>query len=90
MEVNRVGHCVNCGACCRLYNGSGYGHCKHYRTRKVKHCLIYSTRPSACRRFPRSPMDIQNKPECGYMFLDEHGRVIDPFMDKRVRLRLIQ
>jgi hypothetical protein len=34
-------------------------------------------------------MDVENKLECGYYFVDERGRVVDAYMDKRVNLRLV-
>jgi Fe-S-cluster containining protein len=86
----RVGKCVDCGACCTLFTSEGYKTCNHYNSRTVHHCRIYHNRPEPCRLFPRTPMDIENKLSCGYSFVDEYGRIVDGYMDKRVLLRLVK
>jgi Fe-S-cluster containining protein len=67
-----------------------YKRCKAYDPDAEQHCTIYATRPKACRDFPRCPMDIENKPDCGYFFVDEKGQVLKPGMNPRVKLRLIK
>jgi hypothetical protein len=60
-----------------------------YNLEAEKHCMIYDGRPQVCKDFPRAPADLLDKPICGFEFVDDKGRVIDAFEDKRTRLRLI-
>jgi len=90
MKLYRMGECKNCGDCCTLYINGQYKKCIHYDTDKERHCTIYKNRPQECRDFPRSPMELVNKPSCGYWFVDEAGNCVDGWMDKRVRLRLVR
>lgn len=88
--IYRVGQCNNCGDCCIIWHNGQYQRCKWYNLKAEQHCMIYDTRPQVCRDFPRSPLDLEDKPLCSYYFVDEKGRRIDAFMDKRVRLRLVK
>jgi Fe-S-cluster containining protein len=87
--IFRIGECYNCGDCCLLFDSGSYKRCVHYDELAEKHCTIYATRPRWCREFPRSPMDIVGKPHCGFRFVDERGRTVDAFQDKRVKMKLI-
>ena len=88
--IFRVGTCQNCGDCCILWVKDHYERCRWYDLKTEKHCTMYGARPKVCRDFPRSPMDIVNKPLCGYYFVDAQGRVVDSYMDRRVTLRLVK
>lgn len=87
--IYRVGECLNCGDCCILYINGNYKRCMFYDLKAKKHCTAYDARPRVCKDFPRAPMDIQDKPLCGYWFIDDKGRVVDGYEDPRTRLRLI-
>jgi Fe-S-cluster containining protein len=89
-QIYRCGECVNCGDCCILWVDGRYQRCMWYDMTKEKHCMIYKSRPQACRDFPRGPADQLDKPLCGYYFLDEKGRRVDAFQDRRVTLKLLK
>jgi Fe-S-cluster containining protein len=65
VSKDRKGHCVNCGACCKLPNvcpflkpgpdGKGY-------------CGIYSLRPLNCRKYPRTKSELITAETCGFHF----------------------
>jgi len=40
------------------------------------HCEIYETRPEFCRKFPWTPRDLINIPQCGYKFYMGGRRVL--------------
>lgn len=88
--IVRCGGCHDCGDCCILYVNDHYQRCQHYDVDREKHCTIHVKRPQTCRDFPRSPMDVANKPQCGYWFADERGHKMDGFMDLRVKLRRVK
>jgi hypothetical protein len=89
-QIYRVGTCQNCGDCCILWVTDHYERCRFYDLKAEQHCTIYETRPTVCRDFPRCAMDVVNKPLCGYSFVDEKGRIVDAYEDKRVTLRLVK
>lgn len=61
----RTGHCVGCGACCKLpkpciflktdENGRGF-------------CSIYELRPLNCRKYPRTASECLTSATCGFRF----------------------
>ena len=85
----RLGTCQNCGDCCILFVNGKYQRCGHYDVTAKLHCTIHSQRPKACRNFPRGPMDLETKRDCGFYFTDEKGWRVDGDMDKRVSLQLV-
>lgn len=88
--VHRNGSCLNCGECCKtLFHNSQRSICQYFDGSTVKHCTIYGTRPKVCRDFPRNPMDQERLSNCGFWFTNEMGRIIDGYMDKRIRLTKI-
>jgi len=87
--IHRVGECQDCGDCCILYVDGNYKRCIFYNLKVDKHCTAYDARPQVCRDFPRAPIDVQDKPICGFRFLDDKGCVVDGYEDPRTRLRLI-
>lgn len=62
---NRTGHCVGCGACCKLptpclflktdENGRGF-------------CAVYEFRPLNCRKYPRTESEWLTADTCGFRF----------------------
>jgi len=51
------------------------GMCRHLRFIDGKaHCEIYETRPEFCRKFPGTPRDLINIPQCGYRFYTSSGK----------------
>lgn len=62
---NRTGHCIGCGACCKLpkpclflktdENGRGF-------------CEIYELRPPNCRKYPRNEAEWLTADTCGFRF----------------------
>ena len=88
-EIFRVGECCDCGACCYIYSKVlGHFHvCEHYTNLSSKHCTVYANRPAECRSFPKYPMDLERVWRwCSFRFVDENGRVVDPYMEKDVKL----
>jgi len=61
-----------------------------YDLKAEKHCTAYDVRPQVCKDYPRAPADLFDTPNCGFFFVDEKGRKIDGYMDRRTRLRLIR
>jgi Fe-S-cluster containining protein len=65
VSKDRQGHCVNCGACCKLPNvcaflktgadGKGY-------------CSVYFLRPLNCRKYPRTKSELITAETCGFRF----------------------
>lgn len=88
MQPTKIGNCNNCGACCYiLYPDMKWRICFNYNIHSDHHCKIYSNRPKECREYPRTPMDLERVAKwCSLQFIDEKGRVIDPQMDKSVKL----
>ena len=66
VEAGRTGSCNGCGDCCKL----------PFRCQFLKEkadgsffCGIYHVRPPNCRKFPRTPGDLELvKENCGYSF----------------------
>ena len=91
MQVYRVGECSNCGACCYIYSKQlGHFHvCGMYDASTDKHCRLHGkpNRPKECIEYPSCPMDLERVWRwCTYKFVDELGRVVDPYMQKNVKL----
>jgi len=75
MLERRRGHCLRCGACCKLlircpaYDESG----------GMPRCRLYDNRPGACGLFPLDESDlrdrdiVQPRTKCGYTFSDSLG-----------------
>ncbi len=68
VEEGRTGSCNNCGACCKL----------PFRCQFLKeteegsyYCGVYQLRPPNCRKFPRTPSDLELvKDNCGFSFIN--------------------
>ncbi len=56
VEEGRTGHCNGCGACCELPT-----RCTFLKTDSKGNntCSIYRFRPPNCRKFPRSPAQLE-------------------------------
>jgi uncharacterized protein len=61
----RKGHCVNCGACCKLPNVCLF--LKKGPGDKV-FCSVYPIRPLNCRKYPRTEAEFITEETCGYRF----------------------
>jgi Fe-S-cluster containining protein len=65
VDKRRKGHCVNCGACCKLptpclflaYRGNGESYCK-----------VHKIKPPNCRKYPQKEHHHVTKDTCGYWF----------------------
>ena len=68
---DRVGACVNCGACCKLAVV-----CPFLKRRKdgSSYCSIYHFRPFNCRKYPRTASEHITQDTCGFSFNGKHGR----------------
>lgn len=62
---NRTGHCIGCGACCKLPRP-----CFFLRTGKDgrSYCAIYPIRPLNCRKYPRTASEWLTADTCGFRF----------------------
>jgi hypothetical protein len=63
---NRVGKCLNCGACCKLMIRCPFL-AYDKKTSKAR-CRIYALRPPVCRKYPRVQAEQVFLP-CGYRFV---------------------
>ncbi len=65
IDKTRAGQCKRCSACCKLPNP-----CPFLETDEHDNsvCKIYSLRPLACRKYPRSPTEHITADSCGYSF----------------------
>jgi hypothetical protein len=65
VDKNRTGQCKHCSACCKLPN-----RCPFLETDEHNKsvCKIYSVRPPACRKYPRSPSEHITTDSCGFSF----------------------
>ena len=61
----RYGHCVNCGACCKLPKACIF---LRYHSDGKSYCTIYALRPSTCRKYPRVSSEFLTPNTCGYSF----------------------
>jgi hypothetical protein len=65
VSTDRKGHCVHCGACCKLPNV-----CPFIKTGpdgKI-YCSIYPIRPLNCRKYPRTKSELITAETCGHSF----------------------
>ncbi len=71
VSPQRRGHCVQCGACCKLPNvcpflkSNGDGH---------NYCGIYPIRPLNCRKYPRTSSEHITADTCGFRFEEGEDR----------------
>jgi Fe-S-cluster containining protein len=65
VSKQRQGHCVNCGACCRLPNV-----CPFLKpgTDGKEYCSVYFLRPPNCRKYPRTKSELITAETCGFRF----------------------
>lgn len=81
--MRRIGECNKCGKCCEKPT---FERLETYRKAGIKpdsqyldgcpylengSCNDYENRNQMCWDFPRSPIDIETIPECGYSFVKE-------------------
>jgi Fe-S-cluster containining protein len=68
-----------------------YVYCEYYKADNPKHCSIYNKRPSVCASFPRDPDDLEHvKEQCSLKFIDSDGRIIDCWMNPKVKLTRVK
>ncbi len=70
VEEGREGKCDGCGACCELPT-----RCAFLKTdaKGNNTCAIYRFRPPNCRKFPRSPAQLEEVAEtCSFSFENKH------------------
>ncbi|MCP4397733.1 MAG: hypothetical protein GY801_10600 [bacterium] len=65
ISPQRRGHCLNCGACCRLPNRCGF--LKEGDDGK-QFCAVYRFRPPNCRKYPRVEREWIVREHCGFYF----------------------
>ncbi|MBD3308168.1 hypothetical protein GF339_17120 [candidate division KSB3 bacterium] len=65
VAATRRGHCVHCGACCRLP-----ATCWFLKEREdgTSSCAIYPLRPLNCRKYPRTEGEWITQATCGFRF----------------------
>lgn len=65
VSSRRRGHCINCGACCKLPNV-----CAFLKTGSdgKGYCGVYPFRPLNCRKYPRTESEHITKDTCGFYF----------------------
>ncbi|OGF22119.1 hypothetical protein A3D45_00385 [Candidatus Falkowbacteria bacterium RIFCSPHIGHO2_02_FULL_42_9] len=62
---NRMGQCVNCGACCRLPNNCLF---LKFKPDGKSSCFIHPLRPLNCRKYPRTKAEWLTEDACGFKF----------------------
>ncbi|MCF6191321.1 MAG: YkgJ family cysteine cluster protein [Cocleimonas sp.] len=66
VEEGREGDCNGCGDCCKLPNPCTF---LKIDSQNNHTCGIYRFRPLNCRKFPRSPAQLETvKENCGFYF----------------------
>ena len=65
VSPDRKGHCINCGACCKLPNVCPF--IKTGSDGKI-YCSIYAMRPLNCRKYPRTQSELITANTCGHSF----------------------
>jgi Fe-S-cluster containining protein len=65
VSKRRKGHCVNCGACCKLPNVCLF---LKYKPDGGSYCSIYPIRPLNCRKYPRTKSEHITQDTCGHTF----------------------
>jgi len=67
VSAQRRGHCVHCGACCKLPNA-----CPFLKLNSDGHgyCGVYPVRPLNCRKYPRTLAEHITQDTCGFHFED--------------------
>jgi Fe-S-cluster containining protein len=65
VSKDRKGHCINCGACCKLPNVCPF--LKPGADGKA-YCSIYWLRPLNCRKYPRTKSELITADTCGHHF----------------------
>jgi hypothetical protein len=65
VSKTRIGHCIGCGACCKLPTP-----CLFLKTGAdgLSFCAIYPARPLNCRKYPRTPSEWLTSDTCGFRF----------------------
>ena len=73
VEEGRIGSCNGCGDCCKLPVRCTF----LKRDANNNHtCGIYRFRPPNCRKFPRSPAQLETvKENCGFSFKPSKSNV---------------
>jgi Fe-S-cluster containining protein len=80
VEKGRSGECNNCGACCKLPF-----RCIFLKTAadEKEYCSIYKVRPPNCRKFPRTPDELELvKTECGFSFEEVREKALNNPINK--------
>jgi hypothetical protein len=95
--LTRIGSCNNCGECCYLWSNllKRFHWCEYYSfTRIGGHCLIHNDKehfPKDCREYPKTPDDLARVNKvCPIRFIDERGRIVDSWMNPKVKLTPIK
>jgi hypothetical protein len=92
MHLTRIGVCNHCGACCYIWSNTlhRFHVCEAYTTKNPDgKCGVYGNekRPKDCEQFPTCPEDLERVSKyCVYRFVDERGRVVEPWMNPKIRL----
>lgn len=62
---NRVGKCIDCGACCQLPNVCPF---LKFKSNGKSYCSVYPIRPLSCRKYPRTEFEHVTQDTCGFKF----------------------
>ena len=67
VDKDRVGNCIDCGACCKLPTKCFF---LAYDKDGKSFCRIYNFRLPGCRKYPRIDKEHITKDTCGFSFDD--------------------
>lgn len=80
VSPKRAGHCIGCGACCKLPFVCPF---LRYNEEGRSYCAVYPIRPPNCRKYPRTEKEHITAATCGYYFEGAEGDKGRPTPDPR-------